>query len=125
MISPASGIELTPLKTRFSQRFHCQAVNADIVDEKGQSVPQGTKGYLVIKSPWPGMLQTIWKDPDRFKPTYFGKWPGIYYRQATTQSVTLMGTSGSWQSRRSSQSSRTQNWHRRTRKRIGLSPSSL
>jgi acetyl-CoA synthetase len=25
------------------------------------------------------MLQTIWKDPDRFKQTYFGRWPGIYY----------------------------------------------
>jgi acetyl-CoA synthetase len=78
MISPASGIELTPLKPG-SATLALPAVNADIFDEKGQSVPLGTKGYLVIKSPWPGMLQTVWKDPDRFKQTYFGKWPGIYY----------------------------------------------
>jgi acetyl-CoA synthetase len=78
MISPASGIELTPLKPG-SATFPMPAVNADIYDEKGQPVQAGTKGVLVIKSPWPGMLQTIWKDPDRFKQTYFGRWPGIYY----------------------------------------------
>ena len=78
MISPASGIELTPLKPG-SATLPLPAVNADIYDDKGQPVPQGTKGYLVIKSPWPGMLQTVWKDPERFKQTYFGRWPGIYY----------------------------------------------
>ncbi len=69
---------MTPLKPG-SATLALPGVNADIVDEKGVSVPQGTKGYLVIKSPWPGMLQTVWKDPERFKQTYFGKWPGIYY----------------------------------------------
>ena len=78
MTSPASGIELTPLKPG-SATLPLPGVNADIVDDKGQSVQQGNKGYLVIKSPWPGMLQSIWKDADRFKATYFGKWPGIYY----------------------------------------------
>jgi len=78
MISPTSGIELTPLKPG-SATFPMPAVNADIYDEKGQPVQAGNKGVLVIKSPWPGMLQTIWKDPDRFKQTYFGRWPGIYY----------------------------------------------
>jgi acetyl-CoA synthetase len=78
MISPTSGIELTPLKPG-SATFPMPAVNADIYDEKGQPVQTGTKGVLVIKSPWPGMLQTIWKDSDRFKQTYFSRWPGIYY----------------------------------------------
>ena len=78
MISPASGIELTPLKPG-SATFPLPSVDAVIYDEKGQPVPAGTKGVLVIKSPWPGMLQTLWKDPERFKQTYFGRWPGIYY----------------------------------------------
>ena len=78
MISPTSGIEFTPLKPG-SATFPMPSVNADIYDEKGQPVQADTKGVLVIKSPWPGMLQTIWKDPDRFKQTYFGRWPGIYY----------------------------------------------
>lgn len=78
MISPTSGIELTPLKPG-SATFPMPSVNADIYDEKGQPVQAGTKGVLVIKSPWPGMLQTLWKDPDRFKQAYYGRWPGIYY----------------------------------------------
>ena len=78
MIAPAAGIELTALKPG-SATLPLPSVNADIFDEKGQPVQSGTKGVVVIKSPWPGMLQTIWKDPDRFKQTYFGRFPGIYY----------------------------------------------
>ena len=76
---PASGIELTPLKPG-SATFPLPGINADIFDDKGQPVPaRQQRSFLVIKSPWPGMLQTIWKDPERFKQTYFGRWPGIYY----------------------------------------------
>jgi len=77
MISPAAGLELTPLKPG-SATLPMPGVNIDIFDETGKSLPSENKGYLVIKSPWPGMLQTIWKDPERFKLTYFGRWPGIY-----------------------------------------------
>ena len=77
MIAPLSGIELTVQKPG-SANMPLPAVNADIFDEKGQSVPAGTKGFLVIKSPWPGMLQTLWKDNDRFKQAYFGRFPNTY-----------------------------------------------
>jgi acetyl-CoA synthetase len=78
MIAPLSGLELTPLKPG-SATFPLPGVHAEIYDEKGQPVQAGTKGFLVIKSPWPGMLQTLWKDPERFKQTYFGRWPNTYY----------------------------------------------
>jgi acetyl-CoA synthetase len=78
MIAPLAGIELTPFKPG-SATFPLPAINADIYDDKGQPVPAGTKGFLVIKSPWPGVLTTLWKDPDRFKQTYFGRWTNIYY----------------------------------------------
>jgi acetyl-CoA synthetase len=78
MISPLSGLELTPLKPG-SATLPLPAVDAQIYDDKGQPVPTGTKGFLVIKSPWPGMLQTLWKDTERFKQTYFGRWVNIYY----------------------------------------------
>jgi acetyl-CoA synthetase len=77
MISPTAGLELTPLKPG-SATLPLPGVNIDIFDEKGQPLPNENKGVLVIKSPWPGMLQTLWKDPDRFKSAYFGRWPGIY-----------------------------------------------
>lgn len=77
MITPASGIELTPLKPG-SATLPLPAVDADIFDETGKPLPNGEKGWLVMKSPWPGMLNTLWKDPERFKLAYFGKWQGIY-----------------------------------------------
>jgi acetyl-CoA synthetase len=61
MISPTAGLELTPLKPG-SATLPMPGVNVDIFDEKGQPLPNGNKGVLVIKSPWPGMLQTLWKD---------------------------------------------------------------
>ncbi len=46
-------------------------IMAAIVDESGRELPNGTGGLLVIQRPWPAMIRTIWKDPDRFKASYF------------------------------------------------------
>ena len=78
MIAPLSGLELVPLKPG-SATNPLPSVYAEVYDEKGQPTPTGTKGFLVIRTPWPGMLETIWKDPERYKQTYFGRWPNIYY----------------------------------------------
>jgi acetyl-CoA synthetase len=77
MIAPTAGIELMSFKPG-SATFPMPGVNAEIYDDKGQPAGTGNKGVLVIKSPWPGMLNTLWKDPERFKTAYFGKWPGVY-----------------------------------------------
>ncbi|MEM2108008.1 MAG: acetate--CoA ligase [Candidatus Bathyarchaeia archaeon] len=78
MISPLSGIELVPLKPG-SATHPLPGIQAEVYDEKGQPAKVGNKGFLVVKTPWPGMLQTLWKDPERFKQTYFGRWQGVYY----------------------------------------------
>jgi acetyl-CoA synthetase len=78
MISPLPGIELVPLKPG-SATFPLPSVQAEVYDEKGQPAKTGIKGFLVVKTTWPGMLQTLWKDPERFKQTYFGRWPSAYY----------------------------------------------
>jgi len=44
---------------------------AAIVDETGHDVANGHGGMLVIKKPWPGMIRTIWGDPDRYRKSYF------------------------------------------------------
>ena len=44
-------------------------VEADVVDKDGNSVKPGTGGLLVIKSPWPSMLRTVWKDDERYRNT--------------------------------------------------------
>ncbi|MCJ7425263.1 acetate--CoA ligase [Candidatus Bathyarchaeota archaeon] len=78
MIAPLPGIELVPLKPG-SATNPLPSIQAEVYDEKGQPTPTGTKGFLVIKTPWPGMMETLWKDPERYKQTYFGRWPNIYY----------------------------------------------
>src|ERR1700704_2402882 len=54
-------------------------VDADVVDKDGRSVPPGAGGDLVIKKPWPSMLRTVYKDPDRYVEQYWKKFPGIYF----------------------------------------------
>ncbi|WP_018138477.1 MULTISPECIES: acetate--CoA ligase [unclassified Thioalkalivibrio] len=54
-------------------------VDADVVDENGNSLPADQGGYLVIKKPWPSMLRTVWGDDQRYKDTYWPKFGGKYY----------------------------------------------
>jgi len=53
-------------------------IQADVVDKEGNPVPAGKGGFLVIKTPWPSMLRTLYKDPERYKETYWEKIPGYY-----------------------------------------------
>ena len=43
------------------------------------SVPLGGGGYLVLKRPWPAMLRGIYGDPERYKQTYWSRFPGMYF----------------------------------------------
>lgn len=76
MITPLPGI--TNLKPG-SATFPFPGVEADVVDEAGNSVPLGGGGYLVLKLPWPSMLRTIYGDPDRYVQTYWSRYPGMYF----------------------------------------------
>ena len=46
-------------------------IAAAIVDETGHEVASGNGGFLVIAKPWPSMLRTLWRDPERYQATYF------------------------------------------------------
>jgi len=77
MISPLPGLTTTKPG---SATFPLPGIDADVVDEVGQSVPLGGGGYLVLKSPWPSMARTIHGDPKRYEETYwrrFGK--NVYF----------------------------------------------
>jgi len=53
-------------------------VEVEVVDEHGKGVKAGEEGFLIIKKPWPSMMRTIYKDPDRYVQTYWSKYPGSY-----------------------------------------------
>ena len=76
LITPLPGI--TVLKPG-SATFPFPGIEADIVDDQGNSVPLGSGGYLVLKKPWPAMARTIWGDPERFQETYWSRFPGLYF----------------------------------------------
>jgi acetyl-CoA synthetase len=78
MISPLAGLELVPLKPG-SATNPLPGVYPEVYNEKGEIAPTSTRGFLVIKAPWPGMLETLWKDSERYKQTYFGRWQNTYY----------------------------------------------
>jgi acetyl-CoA synthetase len=54
-------------------------IMADVVNKEGQSVGPNQGGYLVIRKPWPSMMRTIYKDPERFKKQYWSQYKGMYF----------------------------------------------
>jgi acetyl-CoA synthetase len=46
-------------------------IEADVVDKDGKSVKPGTGGLLVIKSPWPAMMRTVYKDDERYRKYWY------------------------------------------------------
>ena len=54
-------------------------VDAAVVDDNGNEVPTNVGGKLVIRSPWPGMLRSIYGDKARYKKTYWSEVKGCYF----------------------------------------------
>ena len=76
MITPLPGITATKPGAAMTP---FPGISADIVDNEGDSVGNGEGGYLVITAPWPGMTRGIYGDPERFKETYWSRFPGKYF----------------------------------------------
>jgi len=67
----------TPLKPG-SATLPLPGIDVDIFDEHGKQAGVNEGGHLVVKKPWPGMLRGVFGDQERFKKTYFDRYPGIY-----------------------------------------------
>ena len=78
LISPLPGIETIPLKPG-SATLPIPGLDIEVVDESGNEVEPGTKGSLIIKTPWPGMLLGLWKDAEKYKDVYWSKFESLYY----------------------------------------------
>nr|WP_202628110.1 acetate--CoA ligase [Cellulomonas sp. APG4] len=76
MISPLPGV--TAAKPGSAQ-VPLPGIVAEVVDEEAKPVPDGAGGYLVLSEPWPSMLRGIWGDEQRYKDTYWSRFPGIYF----------------------------------------------
>ena len=76
MITPLPGITATKPGAAMTP---FPGISADVVDNDGIPVGNGQGGYLVLTEPWPGMLRGIWGDPERYKDTYWSRFPGLYF----------------------------------------------
>ena len=78
------GILITPLPGGWpikpgSATKPFPGVEAAVIREDGSPASPNEGGYLVIKKPWPGIMRTIYGQPERFKETYFVQFPGLYF----------------------------------------------
>ena len=78
MLSPLPGLETIPLKPGSATK-PIPGIDIAVVDEQGNELPSNTKGYLVIRKPWPGMLLTLWGDDEKYKKVYWSKFENNYY----------------------------------------------
>ena len=76
MIAPLPGVVET--KPGSSQR-PIPGIEVEVVDDTGQPLANEEAGYLVITEPWPSMLRGIFKDPERFKETYWSRFENMYF----------------------------------------------
>jgi acetyl-CoA synthetase len=75
MISALPGVTVT----RPGSATHpLPGIGAEVVDEAGNVIARGG-GYLTLTQPWPGMLRGIWGDPERYRDTYWSRFPGRYF----------------------------------------------
>ena len=78
LISSLPGLETIPLKPGSGTK-PIPGLDIQVVDEQGKQVAPNTKGYLIIKNPWPGMLLTLWGDDEKYKTVYWSKYENCYY----------------------------------------------
>jgi acetyl-CoA synthetase len=76
MISPLPGVSTTKPGSALRP---LPGINAEVVDEEANPVPNGGGGYLVLTEPWPAMLRGIWGDDERYKETYWSRFEGLYF----------------------------------------------
>ena len=76
MITPLPGVSATKPG---SATGPIPGIGADIVDDAGEAVGVPGGGYLVLTHPWPSMLRGVWGDPERYRDTYWSRFPGKYF----------------------------------------------
>jgi len=79
------GFIMTPIATATPTKpgsccFPFFGIKPVIFDLEGDEITEANEGgYFAIGQPWPGMLRDVWGNTERFKSTYFEKYPGYYY----------------------------------------------
>ncbi|MFH1652920.1 MAG: acetate--CoA ligase [Pseudomonadota bacterium] len=78
------GILITPLPGAIATKpgsatFPFFGVKPKVIREDGKPCGPNEGGYLIIEEPWPGIMRTVYQHHERFKETYFSRFPGVYF----------------------------------------------
>ncbi|MCD6410883.1 MAG: acetate--CoA ligase [Thermoplasmata archaeon] len=73
MIAP---LPITPLKPGSATKPF-PGIQAEVFDAEGKPI-KNAGGNLVILKPWPAMLKGFYGDPERYKQTYWSRYPNVY-----------------------------------------------
>ena len=76
MVSPLPGAVATKPG---SCTIALPGIDVDVVDAEGRSCGPDEGGFLVIRRPWPGMLRTVYGDPDRYVSAYWSRFGDMYF----------------------------------------------
>ena len=76
LITPIPGATVTKPGSATRPFF---GIEAAILKEDGKEAAVNEGGYLVIKKPWPGIMRTVYGQHERFKETYWSRFPGVYF----------------------------------------------
>ena len=76
MISPLPGAVATKPG---SCTIPLPGMDIDVVDAEGKSCGPNQGGFLVIRRPWPGMLRTVYGDPERYVENYWARFGDMYF----------------------------------------------
>jgi len=74
MITPMPSMPLKP----GSATRPFPGLKMEVYNDEGKPVKPNEEGFLVITTPWPSMMRTIYNDPDRYVQQYWSKYPGAY-----------------------------------------------
>jgi acetyl-CoA synthetase len=72
-----SPLPITPLKPGSATK-PLPGFNADVYTSDGKKAKPNENGLAVITSPWPSMLRTLYKDPERYQQVYWSRFPNVY-----------------------------------------------
>jgi acetyl-CoA synthetase len=72
------GLAMLPIKPG-SGGIPLPGIEAAVVTPEGTPCATGEKGIMVIRRPFPGLIQTLWGDPERYARDYWQRIPGVYY----------------------------------------------
>ncbi|MDH4140991.1 MAG: acetate--CoA ligase [Chloroflexota bacterium] len=72
------GLGLLPIKPG-SAGVPLPGTEAAVVGPDGEQLPAGQKGIMVLRRPFPGLIATLWGEPERYATDYWSRIPGSYY----------------------------------------------